>query len=315
MDRLEGRSPKDQLMSLSQMKVGLVGVGLMGHGIGKNLIEKGFHLTVLGHRNRPPVDDLVARGATEAQDAADLARRSDVVLVCVTGSPQVEALFDGPNGILAAARKGLVVVDCSTSEPASTLRLAEELAARGGVLVDAPLTRTPAEAEAGRLNTIVGAEPEVFAQLEPIFSAYCENIFHAGGLGSGHRLKLINNFLVMGNVALIAEAIVTALRTGVDLDKLYEVVSAGALASPLLQNILPKARAGEFDGVKFQLSNGQKDLRYYTHLTETAGVASFMGEVVHQLFAQASALGFGERFIPSLIEAQAKIHGESVTAR
>jgi 3-hydroxyisobutyrate dehydrogenase-like beta-hydroxyacid dehydrogenase len=300
-------------MSSPRLRIGLIGVGLMGHGIGKNLVDKGFPLAILGHRNRTPVEDLVARGAVEASDPADLVRRSDVVLLCVTGSPEVEALFHGPDGILAACRDGLIVVDTSTSEPDSTLRLAQELAARGGSLVDAPLTRTPADAEAGRLNTIVGAAPETFARLQPIFAAYCENIFHVGGLGSGHRLKLISNFLVTGSIALVAEAVVTALRNGLDIGKLYEVVNAGPLANALLRNLLPKAAAGEFDGIRFQLGNARKDLRYYTHMAESAGVASFLGETVHQIFTQAAAQGFGDRFIPSLLEAQAKIHGETLT--
>jgi 3-hydroxyisobutyrate dehydrogenase-like beta-hydroxyacid dehydrogenase len=284
----------------------------MGHGIGKNLVEKGFPLAVLGHRNRAPVEDLVKRGAGEAKDIADLMGKSDVVILCVTGSTQVEDLFHRPGGILASSRKGLIVVDTSTSEPDSTLRLAEALSTRGGELVDAPLTRTPVEAEAGRLNTIVGASPETFARLRPMFEAYCENIFHPGGTGSGHRLKLINNFLVTGSVALVAEAIVTAKRTGVDLNKLYEVIDAGPMSNGVMRNLIPKAAAGEFDGMKFQLANAQKDLRYYTHLTESAGLASFMGETVHQLYTQAVALGFGDKFIPSLIEAQAKIHGEKL---
>lgn len=299
-------------MPEDRLRIGLIGAGLMGHGIGKNLVEKGFPLAVLGHRNRQPVEDLVSRGATEARDIADLCGRSDAVLLCVTGSTQVEDLFLKEGGVLGSARPGLVVVDTSTSEPTSTLRLAEALAAKGGQLVDAPMTRTPAEAEAGRLNTIVGADPELFARLRPMFEAYCENIFHAGPLGSGHRLKLINNFLVTGSVALVAEAIVAASRTGVDLDKLYEVVSAGPMASALLRNLIPKAAAGEFDGMKFQLANARKDLRYYTHLAEDAGIVSFMGETTHQVFTQAVALGFGDHFLPSLIEAQAKLHGVKI---
>ena len=301
-------------MTSDEVRIGLVGVGLMGHGIGRNLLAKGFPLTVKANRSRAGVEDLVAQGADEAADMADLASRSDVVILCVTGSPQVEALFHGSQGLLDAARTGLIVIDASTSEPDSTLRLGAEFAARGGMLVDAPLTRTPLEAEAGRLNTIVGAEPELFGRLRPIFAAYCENIFHAGRLGAGHRLKLINNFLVTGSVALVAEAVMTAQLGGVGLDKLYEVVNAGPMANALLRNLLPKAAAGEFDGMKFQLANAQKDLRYYAHLTESAGVASFLGAAVHQLYAQATALGYGDHFIPSLIEAQAKIHGVTVSA-
>lgn len=296
-------------MSAANLRIGFIGVGLMGHGVAKNLLEKGFRLTVVGHRNRVPVEDLVSRGALEAHTAAEAARQNDVVLVCLTGSPQVEEAFYRPDGILAGAHHGLIVVDTSTSEPDSTLRLGAELAKRGAILVDAPLTRTPVEAEAGRLNTMVGATPEIFEKLRPMLDAYCENVFHVGGPGAGHKLKLINNFMVLGMSAIVAEAITTAAKAGVDIAKLYDVVSAGPLANGLLRNLVPKAIAGEFDGMKFQLANGQKDLRYYTHMAESLGATSFIGETIHQTFALASCLGFGASYVPSLIEAQAQING------
>ncbi|MDB5359452.1 MAG: 6-phosphogluconate dehydrogenase [Rhodospirillales bacterium] len=296
-------------MASTKPRIGLIGVGLMGHGIGKNLVEKGFPLTILGHRNRAPVEDLVARGAVEADSPADAARRSDILLICVTGSVQVDELFHRPDGILSAARDGLIVVDTSTSEPDATARLAEELAGCGAILVDAPLARTPVEAEAGRLNTMVGAAPEIFERVKPVFAAYCENIFHVGAPGAGHKLKLINNFLSLGVTSLFAEAIIVAAKAGLDVGKLYDVVSMGPVANGLLKILVPKAIAGEFDGMKFQLANGQKDLRYYTHLAESLGVTSSLGDSVHQGFVLASALGFGDRFVPSLIEAQAQING------
>ncbi len=293
-----------------QPVIGLIGAGLMGHGIGKNLLEKGFPLAVLGHRNRAPVEDLVNRGAVEARDVADLARQADVIILCVTGSTQVEDLFRRAGGLLDSARPGFTVIDTSTSEPTSTLKLAEALRLKGGELVDAPLGRTPAEAEAGKLNTIVGAPPETLERLRPVFAAYCENIFHAGGTGSGHRLKLINNFLAMGSVALVAEAFVAAKETDVDIAVLYKLLSAGPLASALLNNLIPKALAGEFDAMKFQIATARKDLRYYGNLVAEAGLASPMGATVAQVFTQAVAHGFGDKFVPSLIEAQSAINGK-----
>lgn len=298
-------------MTTKEQKIGLIGAGLMGHGIGKNLVEKGFPLTVMGHRNRAPVEDLVGRGGVEAKTVAELAGRSDIVILCVTGSTQVEDLFHREGGLLASARPGFTVVDTSTSEPSSSLKLAEALRARGGEFVDAPLGRTPAEAEAGRLNTIVGASPETLARLRPVLEAYCENIFHAGNTGSGHRLKLINNFIVMSTVAVISEGFVAAQKTGVDPETLYRLLSAGPLSSALLNNLIPKALAGEYDAMKFQIANALKDMRYYGNLAGNAGLVSLMGAGVQQVFTQAVALGFGEKFVPSLIEAQAKINGQA----
>jgi 3-hydroxyisobutyrate dehydrogenase-like beta-hydroxyacid dehydrogenase len=295
-------------MSQNAIKVGLIGLGLMGRGIGRNLVAKGFPLAVLGHRNRAPVEDLVSRGAMEMPDAASLARSCDVLLLCVTGSTEVEDLVLRPEGILAGSHPGLTVIDASTSEPASTLRLAAMLRQAGARLVDAPLTRTPREAEAGQLNTLVGASVETLADIRPVLEAYCENIFHAGALGSGHRLKLISNFLVTGTVALAAEAIVLARKTDIDLTCLNAVIEAGPLANTVLRNLVPKAAEGQFDGLSFGLANARKDLRYFTHFSEEAGVASPMAAMAYQMFTQAVAQGFGDRLLASLIEEQAKVN-------
>lgn len=130
-------------MAEKNMKVGFIGVGLMGHGMAKNIVEKGWPLAVLGHRNRQPVEDLVGRGATEAKNAAELARDCDLVFICVTGTPQVEENLFGENGILAGITKGTIVADCSTAMPDSTRKVAAAIEAKGGRFLDIPLSRTP----------------------------------------------------------------------------------------------------------------------------------------------------------------------------
>jgi len=293
-------------------RVGFIGVGMMGHGMASNLVAKGFPTTILGHRNRKPVDDLVSKGAVEGKNPADVAARSDLVLICVTGSPQVEEIVYGANGLLSGARKGLIVIDCSTSEPDSSAKIFPDLAAKGAPFVDAPLARTPKEAAEGRLNVMVGAEPDVYARIEPVLRAFAENIFHVGGPGAGHKTKLINNFFAMGQAALIGEALVAAQRSGVDVEALFKVVSAGGANSGIFQMIVPSALAGTYDGLKFGLDLDRKDLRYYTHMTETLGLPSVLGEVVHQTFVQASAMGFGSYMVGGLVAAQEKITGVQV---
>jgi 3-hydroxyisobutyrate dehydrogenase-like beta-hydroxyacid dehydrogenase len=145
-------------MTNEKPRVGFIGLGLMGHGIAKNLIAKGFPLTVRIHRNRKPAEDILAAGAKEVKTSAELARASDIVILCVTGSPQIEEIVYGDAGIMSAAREGLIVVDTSTAEPASTAKIRDDLAKKGVRYVDAPLARTPKEAEEGRLNTMVGAD-------------------------------------------------------------------------------------------------------------------------------------------------------------
>lgn len=296
-------------------RIGFMGAsGLMGHGMAKNLLAKGHALALTVHRNRDRVADLLAAGATEAADGAALAAASEIVFLCVTGSPQVEALMLGERGVLAGANAGAIVVDCSTSEPDSTARLRERAAARGVAFVDAPLARTPVEAEAGRLNVMVGAEPGVLARIEPVLRAFAENVFHVGGPGAGHTVKLLNNFIAQAICTATAEAFAVGQRAGIDLRRLVELVSAGAVNSGLFQAMAATLQ-GRLDGLKFELDNARKDVRYYTHLAESLAVPSVVGEAVHQSLTLASALGHGHKFVPSLVEAQEQLSGAKIVPR
>jgi 3-hydroxyisobutyrate dehydrogenase-like beta-hydroxyacid dehydrogenase len=300
---------------MSAPRVGFIGLGLMGHGMAKNLVTKGFPLTVKVNRNRARIHDILAAGAREASTNADVARASDVVILCVTGSPQVEEIVFDHEGLRDGARQGLVVIDTSTSEPASTAKIRDALAAVGATFVDAPLARTPKEAEMGRLNSMVGADDAVFERVKPVLAAFCENIFHVGPPGAGHTLKLVNNFMALTIAASIAEAFAVAAKAGVRLDKLSEVVSQGALNSSIFQMIGGGAVEGDLTRMKFSIVNAAKDLRYYTHLAESLPVAAFVGEAVHQSFEQAVALGFGERMLASMIEAQEKLNNVEILKR
>jgi len=296
--------------------IGFIGVGLMGHGIAKNLVTKGYPLTVRAHRNRAPVEDLLAKGAKEAKTNADLARGADIVFFCVTGAPQVEEIVFGADGIASGARKGTIVVDLSTSEPATTTKMREALAAQGVRFIDAPLARTPVEAEQGRLNIMVGADDATFAELKPVLTAFCENIFHAGPAGHGLILKLINNFVAQAICTATAEACAAAAKSGLSITKLHEVISAGAVNSGLFQMIVGKMlESGDLSGLKFTLVNAAKDLRYYTHFTESMMLPSPIGEAVHQSLVTANALGFGDKYVPSLIEVQERLAGVKIVPR
>src|SRR6187551_2453122 len=298
---------------MSNARIGFVGVGLMGHGIAKNLIAKGYPVTLRLHRNRAVADDLFKAGAKEAASYAALAQGSDIVILCVTGAPQVEEVMLGDEGIASAARKGLIVIDTSTSEPATTTRMRELLAEKGVRFVDAPLARSAVEAEQGRLNIMVGADDATFAELKPVLSAFCENIVHAGPAGHGLILKLINNFIAQAICTATAEACAAAAKSGLSIAKLHEVISAGAVNSGIFQMIVGKMLEGNGDltGLKFTLVNAMKDLRYYTHLAESLPVPCIVGEAVHQSLVTANLLGLGEKYVASLIEAQEKLAGVS----
>lgn len=295
---------------MANRKIGFIGVGLMGHGMAKNLVEKGFATTILGHKNRAPVDDLVKRGAKEAKDIADLMANADIVFICVTGSPQVEDMVYRKDGILASAKSGQIVVDTSTSQPSSTLKIAADLKPKGVRFADAPLTRTPVEAEQGRLNTMVGADDETFKAIEPALKAICENIFHVGDVGAGHKIKLINNCAAIGQMALISESLAACAKLGVDPKKYFELVSTGAANSGLFQMLAGQAVEGNFSGMKFGLANALKDVRYYMQMAMEAGITAPLAAATLTSLSSAVNLGFGgpEHLVGSLVQAQARIN-------
>jgi 3-hydroxyisobutyrate dehydrogenase-like beta-hydroxyacid dehydrogenase len=301
---------------MDKPRIGFIGIGLMGHGIAKNLVTKGYPLTVRVNRNRAPLADLLAAGAKEVATNADVARNADIVFLCVTGAPQVEEIIDGSDGIATVARAGLVIVDTSTSEPSTTTKMRDALAAKGVKFVDAPLARTPVEAEQGRLNIMVGADDATFAQLQPVLRAFCENIVHAGPPGHGLVLKLINNFIAQAIATATAEALATATKAGLSIKKLHELVSAGAVNSGIFQMIVGRMLdGGDLTGLKFTLVNAMKDMRYYTHFAESLPVSAIVGEAVHQSLVQANLLGFGDKYVPSLVEAQEKLNGITIVPR
>lgn len=296
-------------------RIGFIGAsGLMGHGMAKHLRAKGFPLALTVHKNRDRIADLLAAGATLAESPAELARASDIVFICVTGSPQVEAAVAGPGGLLSAAAPGLLIVDTSTAEPDSTSRLRAQCETQGVHYIDAPLARTPVEAEAGRLNVMVGATDAQFAQLEPVLRAFAENVFHVGQPGAGHVIKLLNNFIAQAQCTAVAEAFAVGQKAGVDLKQLMALISAGGVNSGLIQ-LMAKSLDGDLGGLKFALDNARKDIRYYTHLAEGLGVPTIVGEGVHQSLALACSLGFGESYVASLVEAQEKLTGAKIIPR
>jgi 3-hydroxyisobutyrate dehydrogenase-like beta-hydroxyacid dehydrogenase len=305
-------TPDPAAGDIGRPRVGYAGVGLMGHGAAANILAAGFDLTILGHRNRVPVDDLVSRGAVEARGIGDLVRRSDVVFLCLPSSVEVEAAMQGEDGIIAAARPGLIVVDSTTADPAATRRLGESLRARGADLVDAPLGRTPREAEAGKLSTFVGGRPQSVAAVLPIIRSYAEVVIEAGDLGAGHTLKLCNNAISIGTCAVIAESVATAARLGVDLAKLHEVVSAGGANSAMFQMVMAWVLDGDDSRLKGPLRIAGKDMRAFCKLAEGAGMASFVAQSIAQLYILANAQGHADRFMPTLPGIVAELNGGKI---
>jgi 3-hydroxyisobutyrate dehydrogenase-like beta-hydroxyacid dehydrogenase len=296
---------------MSIKTVGLIGAGLMGHGIGKNVVEKGFALNVMAHRNREPVDDLVKRGAKELKSAAEIAAASDLVILCVTGSPQVEEAVYGESGLLKGAKKGLIIADCSTAIPDSTIKIAADLAKHSITFVDTPMTRTPKEAEAGKLGLMVGGDAKVIDSIRPVLNTFSDLIVHCGAVGAAHQVKLINNFLSLAHAAVAAEAITVATKAGINMEAFREVIMGGGAQSVMFGRLINVPLHNDDSHAKFAIRNARKDLRYYTNMTENMPVASPIAETVHQTYVLADTLGYGERYVPRLIDMMVKNSGGS----
>lgn len=291
---------------MTNPRIGFVGLGMMGRGMAKNLVEKGFPLTVIANRNRAPVEDLVGRGAVEARSLEDLAVASDVVILCVTGSAEVEAVMRrvGP-----ALRAGAYVIDASTSDPTSTLALHEQLKGGGVTFMDAPLGRTPTEAWEGKLDSMIGGSDEDFERMRPVVSAYANNIIHAGPIGAGHTLKLVNNFVGLGYGAIYAEALALAAKAGIAPKTLDTWLRGTRMSCGFLDTFMRSAVDGERDAFRFTIRNGLKDMRYVENLANGVVVANPLGNAVKNTFAAAVAQGRGDDFVPTIAEVVAEANG------
>ena len=294
---------------MSKPAVGFIGVGLMGHGMAKNIVEAGYPLRVMAHRKREAVDDLIERGAFEVASPREMAEASEIIFLCVTGSPQVESAIRGDDGLLAGLQSGAVIVDCSTSDPVSTLTLAAEIEAAGGHMADAPLSRTPKEAWEGTLDAMVGASPEVFERIKPVIDTWAGVIVHLGEVGLGHKMKLINNFIGMGYGALYAEALALARKSGLSAEQFDSVIRPGRLSNGFYETFMKWTLEKDEAAHKFAIANAHKDMAYLANLAVSVGAVNPMQSVVKNAYAAMEAAGEGERFVPMLADFIARQNG------
>jgi hypothetical protein len=293
---------------VAKERIGFIGLGLMGHGMARNIVDKGWPLTVMAHRNRAPLGELTARGATEAASPREIAEASDVVILCVTGSPEVQTIIQGPNG-LAAADKPLLIIDCSTSDPSVTTRLAAELAPMGIILIDAPLGRTPADARTGTLDVMVGGEAAVVARARPILNAFAARVVHTGPTGTGHTMKLLNNFLSMGYAALYSEALALGAKAGLTPELFDSVIRGGRMDCGFYQTFFKWVLERDPNAHKFALRNGLKDMTYLASFAHSVDLANPVGAAVRNSFALAVGSGHGDDYVPKLADITSELNG------
>ncbi|WP_280799706.1 MULTISPECIES: NAD(P)-dependent oxidoreductase [unclassified Mesorhizobium] len=292
-------------------RIGFIGLGSMGAGMADNLLRKGWPLTVHVHRSRTAADRLIAAGATEAPSPRELAAACDIVILCVTGSREVEALVKGADG-LAAAKTPLLIIDCSTSNPSSTTALAADLAQQDITLIDSPLARTPKEATEGKLDVMVGGPAEIVARARPVLEAFAARIVHTGPTGSGHTMKLLNNFVSMGYSAIYSEALSLGTKAGLTPQVFNSVISGSRMDCGFYQAFFDFVLNRNENAQRFAIANALKDMTYLASFAQAAGIANPIGAAVRNGFATAVTTGHGEKFVPALSDIVAGLNGVSL---
>jgi len=289
--------------------IGFIGLGLMGSAMVQRLLDKGHTLTVLGNVNRTGVDAAVERGATEAATARELAEASDIVMLCMGTSDHVEARMRGEDGVIAGLSDGMVVIDFGTSLPGSTVALGKEVAAKGATMLDAPLGRTPTHGREGKLNIMGAGDEATFERVRPVLQDLGENIFHLGPLGSGHTIKLINNFYAMASVNALSEAFAACDIAGVPRESLYNVLSAGPNGSGMMDFIKAYAVDGDPTKLSFSVRNALKDVSYYDRMVSDFGRSSIMAKGAKEAIGRAVEDGHGDDLVPQMVDSYARWFG------
>jgi len=278
---------------MAEQRVGLIGLGSMGRGIGKNLIKHGFPLTVFD-ANLAAVEPLQILGAEAVETPRAVAERSEIVVTVLPNGPDVEAVALGPGGIADGARPGTIVMDCSTIDPSVSIGLNTALNERGLRMVDAAMGRSSKEADEGTLLFMVGATPEDFQTVKPLLDAAGADVFHVGPPGHGITLKIVHNLLSLTMLAASTEAMVLAGKAGLDLHRTLEVLQASTTGHGHMRFAIPnQVLTGDYTP-GFRTVLGQKDLRLGRDLAARLGVPLQTLAISAELYTAAVAKGRGD---------------------
>lgn len=294
-------------------RIGFIGLGIMGRSMARNLLKAGFDLRVW-NRTAKRMDELAEAGAATAANPADLAAQSDLIITCVSDTPDVEAVILGQNGVIHGARAGALVIDMSTISPQATREIAAQLAARGLEMLDAPVSGGSEGAARGTLSIMVGGAAEQVERAMPVFQAMGKTITHVGGSGAGQIVKLVNQILVVGNALAMSEALLFAQAGGVDLHKAFDAVSQGAGGSWMLSNRGPQILARDWRP-GFTVDLQQKDVRLVLAAADQLGVPVLLSSLVSNLYRTLQARGLGAEGNHALIKALEQLAGFEVGAK
>ena len=285
-----------------ESRIGFVGLGLMGSAMVGRLQDCNYQLTVLGNKDRTGLDQALARGALEAASGVDLAKQCDVIMLCMGTSDQVEERILGEQGIISGLSSGKIIIDFGTSLPSSTKEISSKIADTGAVILDAPLGRTPHHAKDGLLNIMASGDKDAFDAVRTILENLGENVFYLGDLGTGHTIKLMNNFFGMTIANAMAEVFAVADAAGVSRETVYKVISAGPLHSSMMDFISAFGLEGDKSKLEFAIKNAFKDVSYYRLMTQNLGINSIMSESASKALSQANDGGYANAMVCEMID-------------
>ncbi len=291
-------------------KVGFIGLGIMGRGMANNLLKAGFKVRVW-NRTASRMEPLVEAGAEAGSSPADVAAHSDIIVTCVSDTPDVERVLLGEDGVIHGAKPGSLVIDCSTISPQATKEFAAKLAEKGIHMLDAPVSGGSEGAAKGTLSIMVGGDEDQFQRALPVLQAMGKTITHIGPIGSGQTVKLVNQVLVVGNCLAMCEALLLAQAGGVDLQKTYEAISQGAAGSWMFTNRGPQIMKRDWRP-GFTIALQQKDLRLVLDAADELGVPLLGTSTIFNLYRTLEARGLEEEGNHALIKALENLAGFEV---
>ena len=282
-------------------RVGFIGLGIMGGGMARNLLKNGFAVTVW-NRSADKVTPIIEAGTNAGDSPADVAAKSDIVITCVSDTPDVEAVILGENGVIHGLKAGGLVIDMSTISPKATREIAATLNERGIAMLDAPISGGSEGAARGTLSIMVGGDAAQFERALPVFQAMGKTITHVGGQGDGQMVKLVNQILVVVNMLAVGEALLFAQAGGLDLEKTLNAVAGGAAGSWMLSNRGSQAIKRDWRP-GFTIDLQQKDLRLALEAASELGIPVLATSMVSNLYRTLQARGLGSEGNHALVKA------------
>ncbi len=292
--------------------IGFIGLGIMGRGMAHNLLKSGFSVTVW-NRTASVMEPLVEAGASAGSNPADVAAKSNIIITCVSDTPDVEAVILGDDGVIHGAKAGSLVIDMSTISPQVTQAIAAQLAGKSVQMLDAPISGGSEGAANGTLSIMVGGDASQVERAMPAFQAMGKAITHVGPNGAGQTVKLVNQILVVVKMLAVGEALLFAQAGGLDLQKTLEAVSAGAAGSWMLSNRGPQVINRDWRP-GFMVDLQQKDLRLALKAADELGVPLLGTSTVFNLYRTLQAQGLGAEGNHALVKALEHLAGFKINA-